>query len=184
MSTKYLGVPGWYVCKDDFGSEIYHLCQRGTGLTLVEKELDIYPLGGKVCQCGASIKFVEDSIGVIYPILCSTKSSPKKTTMTLREAADLLGISKQATQKAARVEQWAIADKVGNVHLYYKADVLVYRDHRYRTQLAKALGWRGRGLYREGSNIDIECPACGAFAIDQFGKSLCLEGHIIVDYSS
>jgi hypothetical protein len=103
--------------------------------------------------------------------------------LTLAEAAALLGISKQGAQKAARVEGWPLARKVGNVHLYFREDILEYRDHRYRTQLAKALGWRGRGLYREGS-IDIECPACGAFAIDQFGKSLCLEGHIIVDYSS
>jgi hypothetical protein len=104
------------------------------------------------------------------------------TTMTLAEAVALLGISKQGAQKAARVEGWHIVCKVGNVHLYRKEDIREYRDHRHRTQLVKILGWRGRGLYRE-DDIDIECPVCGAFAVEWPAppylseKYICLKGH-------
>jgi hypothetical protein len=103
-------------------------------------------------------------------------------TLTLSEAATELGFSKSATRKAARVENWPIAKRVGNVHLYYAEDIREYRDHRHRTKLVKALGWHGRGLYRV-DDIDIECPVCGAFAVEWPAppylseKFLCVEGH-------
>ena len=66
---KYIGSPGWYRYDSDFGSEIYHLCKKGSQLTLVDgDDLDIEPLGGKCCQCGAAIKWERDPVGVIYPI--------------------------------------------------------------------------------------------------------------------
>jgi hypothetical protein len=100
---------------------------------------------------------------------------------TLTEAAAHLGLSKSGAEKAASTEGWE-RYKVGNVHLYPSADIREYRDHRHRTQLAKALGWHGRGLYR-CDDIDIECPVCGAFAVEWPAppylseKFLCVEGH-------
>lgn len=103
-------------------------------------------------------------------------------TLTLTEAADMLGISKAAAQKAARAEQWSIVRKAGNVYLYDAEGPLEYRDHRQRTQLVKVLGWRGRGLYR-ADEIDIKCPSCGRFAVEWPAppylpeKFICVEGH-------
>lgn len=101
-------------------------------------------------------------------------------TLTLAESAGRLGISKQAAQKAARAEKWNIIRKVGNVYLYDAQDVYEYRDHGYRTRLAKELGWAGRGKFRD-DQIDIECPECGAFAIEwpamEPTKFRCLKGH-------
>jgi predicted DNA-binding transcriptional regulator AlpA len=109
--------------------------------------------------------------------------------LTLKEASTLLDISKPCTYKAARREQWPVVRK-GNVHLYDAEDIREYRDHRYRTRLAKSLGWKypgpGQGLCRD-TEIDTECPECSSFAIEwpmppqipQFSK--CLKGHI-VDY--
>jgi hypothetical protein len=100
---------------------------------------------------------------------------------TTAQAAHHLAISKQGVEKAVRIEGWKPI-KVGNVHLYRTEDVHEYRDHRYRTQLVKALGWRGKGLYR-ASDIDIVCPQCGHFAIEWPAppeistKYMCLEGH-------
>lgn len=102
--------------------------------------------------------------------------------LTLTEAAAILGISKPGTLKAVKSEGWTIAKIVGNIHLYYAEDVLEYRDHRYRTQLAKAMGWSGRGLYR-ADDVDIECPVCGKFSVKWpappylSDKFLCIEGH-------
>lgn len=100
---------------------------------------------------------------------------------TITQAAPILGLTKIGAAKAARSEGWK-PYLVGNVHLYQGEDVHKYRDHRLRTKLVKALGWRGRGLYRE-SDIDIECLACGAFAIqwpappELATKYMCVEGH-------
>lgn len=81
---------------------------------------------------------------------------------TAAEAAPVLGLTKIGAAKVARAEGW-IAYKVGNTHLYREEDVREYRDHRYRTQLVKSLGWVGLGLYRD-DQIDIKC-SCGAFAV-------------------
>jgi hypothetical protein len=100
---------------------------------------------------------------------------------TTSEAADHLGVSKTAVQKAATKEKWK-PTKIGNVILWYVEDIREYRDHQHRTRLVKELGWQGRGLYRI-DDIDIECPVCGAFAISWPAPpeislvSLCIEGH-------
>jgi len=100
---------------------------------------------------------------------------------TLTQAATYLGLSKPGTAKAAKANAWPI-EKVGNVHLFFAEDVHEYAEHRQRTKLVKALGWRGRGLYR-ASNINVTCPICGAFAVEwpappEVSKIiLCVEEH-------
>lgn len=100
---------------------------------------------------------------------------------TLVAAAAAIGFTKKGAEKAAKVEGWK-RYKVGNVYLYVSEDVHEYRDHRIRRDLAKKLGWRGRGLYRN-NDINIECPECGAFAIEWPAppylseKFMCLKGH-------
>ncbi len=100
---------------------------------------------------------------------------------THTQAAALLCCSKEAVAVAAKRNGWPQI-KVGNVKLLQKEDVRDYRDHRYRTQLVKALDWSGRGLYRN-KDIDIECPECGAFAVmwpappEIPTKFMCLKGH-------
>lgn len=95
------------------------------------------------------------------------------------EVAELFGWKRQAVSVTARREGWGVV-KIGNSHLYASEDVRAYRDARHRTQLAREFGWTGRGLYRD-EDIDIECPVCGAFAIEWpplVGDTwLCLEGH-------
>lgn len=102
---------------------------------------------------------------------------------TITQAAAVLGLTKTGAGKTARAEKWKFY-KVGNVHLYVAEDVNKYHDHRQRTKLIKALGWRGRGLYRaDDIDIDIECPVCGAFAVEWPAPPeisliyLCIKGH-------
>jgi hypothetical protein len=85
---------------------------------------------------------------------------------SLAQAAAHLGISKSVTSRVAKLQipPWPIF-KAGNAHCYRAEDIHEYRAHQLRTQLAKALGWRGRGLYRV-DDIDIACPICDAFAIE------------------
>jgi hypothetical protein len=100
---------------------------------------------------------------------------------TTAEAAAVLGLSNAGFRKAAKAEGWRFY-QVGNVHMYATSDIREYRDHRQRTKLVKSLGWCGRGLYRN-DDIDIECPVCGAFAVEWPAapeipiKFMCLEGH-------
>jgi len=101
---------------------------------------------------------------------------------SIPEAAHTLGLTPIGARKVARKEDWLIAFKIGNANFYHAADVLEYRDHQQRTKLVKALGWNGRGLYRN-DDIDIECPQCGAFAVEWPpapelpGLYICAEGH-------
>lgn len=98
------------------------------------------------------------------------------------EAAPILGLTKIGAGKVARAEGWTVAFKIGAVNFYAAADVHEYRDHQQRTRLVKALGWRGRGLYR-ADDVDIECPVCGGFAVEWPAppylseKFMCLKGH-------
>jgi hypothetical protein len=100
---------------------------------------------------------------------------------TLAQAAPILGLTKIGAIKAARAEGWK-PYLAGTTHLYRAEDVYQYRDHRQRTELVKALGWRGRGLYR-CDDVDIQCPTCGAFAVEWpappeiSNKFICIEGH-------
>lgn len=112
------------------------------------------------------------------------KNQTLPTHYTITQAADRLGISKEAISAAAKRNGWDTVS-IGNVRLILKADVHDYRDHQYRTQLVKALGWAGRGLYRN-EDIDIECPECGGFAVEWPALDpnvfLCLKGHRGEDY--
>jgi hypothetical protein len=98
---------------------------------------------------------------------------------TTAQAAAILGLTKKGTAKAARVEGWHVYP-AGNANMYVVEDVYEYRDHGHRTQLAKELGWSGRGKFRNDT-IDIECPKCGAFAVEwppmEPIKFKCLDGH-------
>lgn len=100
---------------------------------------------------------------------------------TITEAGITLSLTKIGAGKVARAEGWQ-AYRVGNVNLYPAEEIHEYRAHRQRTQLVKALGWHGRGLYR-CDDIDIECPECGAFTVkwpappELPEKYLCLKGH-------
>lgn len=101
--------------------------------------------------------------------------------LSLTKAAAHLCMSKVALSKAAEREGWEVLT-VGNNHLFLKDDVRQYRDHRQRTNLVKAFGWKGRGLYRV-DDIDISCPVCGGFAVEWPAPPLlpemylCLNGH-------
>lgn len=98
------------------------------------------------------------------------------------EAAPVLGLTKIGTGKVARREGWPVAFNIGGANFYAATDVHEYRDHQQRTKLVKALGWRGRGLYR-ADDIDIECPECGGFAVEWpappelSNKFMCLKWH-------
>lgn len=93
----------------------------------------------------------------------------------------VLNVSRAAISKIAKGENWPPL-KVGNSHLYTVDDVREYFDHQARTELVKALGWKGRGLYRY-DDIDISCPICEVFAVEwpappQLSKTyLCLNRH-------
>lgn len=96
-------------------------------------------------------------------------------------AMEVLKVTRAAVSKIAKAEGWPSL-KVGNSRLFHIDDVHEYRDHQSRTKLVKALGWKGRGLYRyEG--IDIACPVCDAFAAETIATPnlpktyLCLNGH-------
>jgi hypothetical protein len=106
---------------------------------------------------------------------------------TLIEAATVIGLSQRGAEKAAIREEWK-PYPAGTTYLYRAEDVHEYRDHRLRTELVKALGWRGRGLYRN-DDIDIKCPVCGAFAVEwpappELADSFrCIDGHFGYDYA-
>lgn len=101
---------------------------------------------------------------------------------SIKEAAPILGLTRIGARKVPRREGWPVAFKIGWVNFYAAADVHEYRDHQQRTRLVTALGWRGRGLYRN-DDIDIICPQCGAFAVEWPAppeiqiKYRCPEGH-------
>lgn len=96
-------------------------------------------------------------------------------------AMGILSVTRAAVSKIVKAEGWPLL-KVGNSCLFHAADVHEYRAHQVRTNLAKALGWRGRGLYRV-DDIDISCPVCEAFAVEWPAPPLlpinylCLNGH-------
>lgn len=83
-------------------------------------------------------------------------------------AKEVLGkISAAAISKIVKSEGWKsipVAEGKSADHLHRAEDVHEYRDHQIRTRLVKALGWKGRGLYRL-TDIDISCPICDGFAI-------------------
>jgi hypothetical protein len=101
---------------------------------------------------------------------------------TITEAAAALALSRPGAEKAAQREGWEFIE-VGNVHLFRVEDVREYRDHRQRTKLVKALGWRGRGLYR-CDDIDLSCSECDDFAVMWppppliADRHLCINGHL------
>lgn len=101
---------------------------------------------------------------------------------SITEAAPILGLTKIGAGKVPKREGWTVAFNIGKANFYRADDVHEYRDHQQRTRLIKSLGWRGRGLYR-ADDIDIECPECGAFAVEWPAppeiqiKFMCLEGH-------
>ena len=101
---------------------------------------------------------------------------------SIKEAAPILGLTRIGARKVSRREGWPVAFKIGWVNFYAAADVYEYRDHQQRTRLVTALGWRGRGLYRN-DDIDITCLECDGFAVSwppppeiQI-KVRCLKGH-------
>lgn len=104
---------------------------------------------------------------------------------TLTQAAAYLGLTRQALSLAAKAEKWKL-HSVGTAKLVRQDDVYEYRDHRYRTELVKRLGWSkdfdGPQLYRD-SDIDCFCPQCGAFAVEWppapalSETIICLSGH-------
>jgi hypothetical protein len=94
---------------------------------------------------------------------------------SIPEAAGAIGLTKVGAGKVARREEWPIAFKIGPSNFYYTEDVREYRDHQQRTKLAKELGWRGRGLYRE-DDIDGECPTCWAENFNGIEDGRKLEG--------
>lgn len=101
---------------------------------------------------------------------------------TSAEAQAALGVSGAALKKIASKEGWSVVQLSARYSLYPADDVLEYRDHRLRTQLARKMGWNGRGLHR-ADEIDIACPECGAFAIEWppppelAVKWYCVNGH-------
>ncbi len=98
-----------------------------------------------------------------------------------KEAAPILGLTEIGVRKVARREAWAVAFRIGGANFFNAGDVREYRDHQQRTRLVTALGWKGRGLYRN-DDIDIICPQCAGFAVEWPAPEIqikyrCLEGH-------
>ncbi len=96
-------------------------------------------------------------------------------------AMEVLKVTRAGISQIARTEGWPTY-KSGSGHLFHTEDVREYFDHQARTELVKALGWKGRGLYRI-DDIDISCPICKGFAVAWPAPPylptnyLCLNGH-------